>query len=218
MKTVVIPARNEADSIASLVKLCRKHGAELVVVADDSSTDDTADRARTGGALVFPVPSDRRGLVGVYQAGVSRALREGATQIVELDAGGSHDPASLPMFWAALERYEVAAGTRMGVGGEYHSKRSRRWLSWVGTVLTNILHGSAWTDATSGFMGYTRKAATELVRHSWKSTGHFYQTEVRILCGARFTCCEVPIIYRGGRSSLRLRAILEAARLSVLFD
>jgi glycosyltransferase involved in cell wall biosynthesis len=50
---VVIPARNEASTVAAVVRAARAAGgAERVVVVDDHSTDDTAAAARAAGAEV----------------------------------------------------------------------------------------------------------------------------------------------------------------------
>jgi len=52
---VIIPARNEAPTIASVVRAARgSRGAQRVVVVDDHSTDDTAAIAKDAGAEVIP--------------------------------------------------------------------------------------------------------------------------------------------------------------------
>lgn len=55
--SVVIPALNEESRIASAVASARRAGAFEVIVADGSSTDDTAVRAQAAGAIV--VTSER---------------------------------------------------------------------------------------------------------------------------------------------------------------
>ena len=47
---LVVPALNEAATIAAVVKGALRYGTCIVV--DDGSTDDTADRARQAGAVV----------------------------------------------------------------------------------------------------------------------------------------------------------------------
>jgi glycosyltransferase involved in cell wall biosynthesis len=50
---VIIPAWNEADRISATVQAASKlAGADVVVVVDDGSADDTADRAAAVGAVV----------------------------------------------------------------------------------------------------------------------------------------------------------------------
>jgi len=56
--SVCIPARNEDATIGDLVRAVRQHPwASEVLVFDHSSTDDTAERARTAGAQVIPADS-----------------------------------------------------------------------------------------------------------------------------------------------------------------
>ena len=52
---VIIPARNEAPTIAAVVRAARQsRGARRVLVVDDHSTDETASIARDAGAEVIP--------------------------------------------------------------------------------------------------------------------------------------------------------------------
>jgi len=52
---VIIPARNEAPTIAAVVQAAREsRGVNRVLVVDDHSTDDTASVARNAGAEVIP--------------------------------------------------------------------------------------------------------------------------------------------------------------------
>lgn len=50
---VVIPARDDRDTIAPTVRACRAiPGVDLIIVVDDGSTDDTGQVARGAGAVV----------------------------------------------------------------------------------------------------------------------------------------------------------------------
>lgn len=218
MRYVVVPCRNEVESIGGLVRGILREGADGIVVADDGSTDATVRVAAEAGAVVCSVPRERRGLSAVYRAGLERALADGATTVVEMDAGGSHDPCELPRFWHALDKgAEVAAGCRFAHGGSYRGEDQRRALSEWGTLLTNLVHGTHFRDATSGYVGYAAGALVELLREPWRAAGHYYQTEVRlraVALGLNFV--EVPISYVGSSSSLNWKSIAEALRLTFL--
>jgi glycosyltransferase involved in cell wall biosynthesis len=55
----VVPAYNEAPSVAAVVEALRASGAfEDVVVVDDGSTDDTAARAEAAGAVAIRTPKN----------------------------------------------------------------------------------------------------------------------------------------------------------------
>lgn len=54
MVSVIIPARNEADRIqATILSASRIPGVEEIIVVDDGSRDDTAERAASAGAKVL---------------------------------------------------------------------------------------------------------------------------------------------------------------------
>ncbi|OKL46621.1 hypothetical protein BSR29_07315 [Boudabousia liubingyangii] len=57
---IIIPALNEADVIGSTVRACRVFpNADLVIVIDDGSQDDTQEVARAAGAVVVRHPVNR---------------------------------------------------------------------------------------------------------------------------------------------------------------
>ena len=110
--TVVIPAYNEARTIAGVVAAATPHAHVLVV--DDGSGDDTARLAEAAGATVHRAESNL-GYDGALAAGVTRAFAEGAEAVVTMDADGEHDPAILSRFAEALGRLLVrqASGRRL---------------------------------------------------------------------------------------------------------
>lgn len=90
---VVIPALNEEESLPLVLAALPPVGH--VVVVDNGSTDRTAERAASLGALVVPEP--RRGYGTACQAGIARAVALGAEVIVILDADFSDHPDELPL-------------------------------------------------------------------------------------------------------------------------
>ena len=61
--SIIIPTRNEAETIGQLVQNLRQHAAPHAVeilVVDANSTDGTADAARRAGATVLPAPQPGR--------------------------------------------------------------------------------------------------------------------------------------------------------------
>lgn len=94
--TVIIPALNEAPSIAGVVNSLRGHEAVSlhdIIVVDNGSTDGTGARAREAGASV--VREERRGYGSACGAGVLAA--GGADVIVLLDGDAADDPRDLPL-------------------------------------------------------------------------------------------------------------------------
>lgn len=219
MRVVMIPCRNEAATIGSLVTEARQY-ADAVLVADDSSADATADAARAAGAQVVAVPAGRPGLAGAYRCGLAAALAAHgpAAHYLEMDAGGSHAPGAIPHFWLALTMgADVCAGARFGLrGAAYVGHWQRKALSYGGTLVTNARHGTHFHDATSGFIAYKGDALARLIRDPWKARGHYYQTELRLRAlQLGLQVAEVGIAYRNSGSSLNWQSIREAARLAL---
>lgn len=100
---VVIPAWNEAESLAPLLDELHTLPAglvEWVVVADGGSTDGTPEVARARGAVV--ASQRQRGYGGACWEGFHTARGLGATHIVFLDGDGSDPPAAIPELLAAF--------------------------------------------------------------------------------------------------------------------
>lgn len=77
---VVIPAKDEADRIASTIRSVRAiPHVDLIVVVDDGSTDDTQSIARANGATVVRHPLNR---------GKASAMETGASVVAMRDVEG----------------------------------------------------------------------------------------------------------------------------------
>jgi glycosyltransferase involved in cell wall biosynthesis len=91
MTDVVLPCLNEAPALAAL--LARLPDGYRPIVADNGSTDGSAELARRLGALVVSVPQPGYG--AAVHAGI--VASDPADQVVcVMDADGSFDPAELP--------------------------------------------------------------------------------------------------------------------------
>lgn len=94
---VVIPAYNEAPTVASVVaEIPAELGglATEVIVVVDGSADATAAEAASAGALVCDVPVNR-GQGVVFKLGYWLARARGAQVITTIDADGQYEPAEL---------------------------------------------------------------------------------------------------------------------------
>jgi glycosyltransferase involved in cell wall biosynthesis len=91
---VVIPAYNEADTIAEVVEGLIGI-ADKVVVVDDGSTDETATLAREKGAIVL-AHEENQGYDATLSDGVAYAADNGGDIIVTFDADGQHRPEDVP--------------------------------------------------------------------------------------------------------------------------
>src|SRR5256885_4406398 len=91
--SVIIPALNEEEPIANVVREClaTKIASEIIVV-DNGSDDRTAERARDAGARVVTAP---RGYGRACMAGV-HALASEYEIVAFLDGDGSDCPEFMP--------------------------------------------------------------------------------------------------------------------------
>ena len=150
----VIPARNEAPTVADIVGRSLATGLCDVLVVDDASTDETALLARQAGATVITVPFSL-GAWGATQTGMRYAQRNRYHTVVTLDADGQHHPEEIAQLLATLRR----SGANVVIG-TYAQRMSaaRKLAGRYFRLLTrlNIL------DFTSGLRAYDRRAVRAL--------------------------------------------------------
>src|SRR5262245_47570114 len=162
--TVVIPCLNERTTIAEAVVQAQAAfanwpGGVEVVVADNGSTDGSAELARAMGARV--VPAFERGYGAALQTGFAAAR---AADIVYADADLTYDFQEGPQLVQALRvsNADMVVGTRLqgqiepGAMPVLH----RRLGTPVLTALINLLFGSKLTDCNSGFRAFRRDRLT----------------------------------------------------------
>lgn len=137
----VIPAFNEARSIAAVVRQVSLRA--LAIVVDDGSSDDTAAIARAAGAYVVSHPLNR-GYDTALETGLRTACTLGCTFAVTMDADGQHDPTLLDRFLAELE-----GGADLVVG---RRDRTQRWSEALFSVVGRIVWGLY--DPLCGMKGY----------------------------------------------------------------
>jgi glycosyltransferase involved in cell wall biosynthesis len=162
---VVIPAFNEADSVAAVVRAVREQGFDACVV-DDGSTDATAAVADKAGAVVVRMPVNV-GVGGALRCGFRYAVRNGYQVAVQVDADGQHHPGEIVRL---LERMREA-GADMVVGSRfaavehgYAVPAGRRFAMRVlARRASHALRGTI-TDATSGLRAIRRPLLEEFAR------------------------------------------------------
>ena len=164
----VVPAYNEARAVTGVVHGLRTHAPQFdVLVIDDGSTDETADRARAAGATVICLPFNL-GIGGAVQTGFVYALENGYDYVAQVDGDGQHEPAELGKLTHAMDgdrRVDMVCGSRfLTPENRYPAPVSRRTgIHLFAFILTKIL-GQRVTDPTSGFRLYNRRAIALFAR------------------------------------------------------
>lgn len=204
----VVPAYNEAGSVASVVESLRARAERFdVIVVDDGSTDDTAAQARAAGAEVLVLPFNL-GIGGAVQTGFQYALENGYQYMAQVDGDGQHEPGELETLVSTMRgdpALDMVCGSRFlsTESSDYLAPISRRTgIHLFAFTLSKIL-GQRVTDPTSGFRLYNRRAITLFAR----DYPHDYPEveAVLMLHAHRLRMAEVPVRMhqRGsGRSSI----------------
>jgi glycosyltransferase involved in cell wall biosynthesis len=107
---IVIPALNEAATIADIVRAASNFGVPIVV--DDGSTDDTAALAMGSGAVVVSHEKNC-GYDSALNTGFKKAAELGSEVIITVDADGQHDPSLIQQFIDAINAgADIVIGVR----------------------------------------------------------------------------------------------------------
>jgi predicted exporter len=197
----LVPAFNEAETIASVVTGLAPHVAAICVI-DDGSTDGTADAARRAGADVIVNPGER-GKGAAIRAGLARVLERDCSHVLLIDGDLQHLPGEAPLLIAEAERTgaDVVLGERRFdrqsmPASRYHANR-------IGSLALSRFMGVAVRDTQCGFRLFRADA---LRRMRLKARGYDIETEMLVkLTRLDGRIARVPItaVYAGQRSKLR---------------
>ena len=162
---ILIPAFNEGEVIAEVIKDIRQHCDYPIIVIDDASTDDTVAKSQNAGAAVIPL-AIQLGAWGATQTGMHYALRHDYEIAITMDADGQHEAESLKNLMQpviqGLADVSIGACTRRG--------SLLRRVAWV---MMKRASGLSLEDVTSGFRVYNYRAIVTLA--SWRATLLDYQ-------------------------------------------
>ena len=198
----VIAAYNEGRSVADVIRGTALHVSEVVVV-DDGSIDETAERAREAGALILS-HARNLGKGCAVRTGLEYALKRPYSHVLFLDADLQHDPAEIPKLTAM-----ATTGKGDFVLGERELKKeamplARFYSNVIGSRILSRFIGTTVADSQSGF----RLIRSDLLREiRFTATGYEIETEMLIkLVGAGATLERVPVQrlrYDGAESKIR---------------
>lgn len=189
--SIVIPARNEADSLPLLLKdlgsVIPECGCDVeVIVVDDDSDDDTTVISEASGAIVVRNHGKKHGKGAALKCGFRDARGK---YIVMMDADYSHRAEDLPLVLDLLRQGcgLVIASRTLGGSDEYTHLRAFGNILLSG--LLSILFRTDIRDALNGFKGFRR----ELAKNFNYRANHF-DIEVELVANAlrsRYRIAEV---------------------------
>ena len=206
----IVPAYNEAGSIAAVIGEVKRSAPDAdVVVVDDGSSDATGALAERAGAAVLRMPFNV-GIGGAVQTGYQYALAKGHDIAIQVDGDGQHDPAEIARLIEPLLRgqADMAVGTRFRGDGSYRSPVARRIGIRMFARIVSLMVGQRVTDTTSGFRAVNRSG----IRLFARDYPHDYPEveSIVLLCRHGLTMTEVAVEMRERASGTSSITVLQS--------
>ena len=144
--SIILPAKNEAESLDKLLPVLRKNfPEEEIIVINDGSTDNTVEICKQNQVTV---------ITHVYSLGHGAAIKTGARNasgdiLMFMDADGQHSPDDINRLLEKIhEGYDMVVGARQI---NTHASLHRRIANTIYNRLASIMTGYPIKDLTSGF-------------------------------------------------------------------
>ena len=207
--TVLLPAYNEALSIAGTVKSVKKLFPDFeILVVDDGSTDQTAAKATEAGATVISHP---------YNIGNGAAIKTGLRSatgkwIVMMDADGQHDPADIQHMLEHKNTYDMVVGARTR-----KSKTSlhRNIANWLYNRLASYVTKFKIKDLTSGFRLVKKETAAEFI-HLLPNTFSYPSTLTLAYLRSGLSIRYMPIKVKRRKGKSKIKLLQDGTRFFII--
>ncbi|MBC8076767.1 MAG: glycosyltransferase family 2 protein [Chloroflexales bacterium] len=202
--SVVIPAYNEHNRLPRTLSAIASYldqypGSAEIIVADDGSTDDTADIAERLGARVLRC--DHRGKGFAIRAG---ALAAHGDYVLLCDADLAVPIEEWPKLAAKLDAgYDVVIGSREGMGAQRQGEPwYRHIMGRVFNLVIQVVALGGIQDTQCGFKALTRAACNDLFRHL-----AIYGDDAPVLRGPAVTAYDVELLFLARKRGYRIAEV-----------
>lgn len=190
---VIIPALNEEQSIAQVVRSLPSLVSEIIVV-DNGSTDRTTEVARSAGATVLH--ERQRGYGYACLTGIAHALKSNPDVIAFVDGDMSDYPEELPILLKPIQEdsFDLVVGSRMLGKREEGAMLPQAILgNTLAGFLIKMFWGYTFTDL--GPFRAVRVDALKRMNMSDKTYGWTVEMQIKA-AKLKLKCTEVPVRYR----------------------
>ncbi|ABW68216.1 glycosyltransferase family 2 protein [Desulfosudis oleivorans] len=217
-RLVIIPCYNEEKTVGAIAEAARPH-ADLCFV-NDASTDQTGDRLHAISGIHIITHARRTHIPGAILDGMRFAADNGYDVAVTMDAGLSHDPKDLPRFFEH-DGYDLVIGARRKTIG---TPAHRKLISQCAARIVNYglsdtwhdLKGPAFSDCTSGFRMYSKKALQTVLNASLASRSFgFHMETLAVIYTHGLSIQEIPVTYTFTNSSFNSAAVGDGLRVGI---
>ncbi len=216
--TILLPAYNEEEAIASTVGRIKELYPEFeVLVIDDGSTDNTLQAAMNAGANIWPHP---------YNIGNGAAVKSGlrvarGEWVIMMDADGQHKPEDLAKLLEHKDKFDMVVGARQtGSETSLHRDVANTFYNWFASYVTHFRV----EDLTSGFR-LVRKSTVKQFIYLLPNTFSYPSTLTMAYLRSGRSVQYVPIETqaRKGKSKIKLlkdgtRFLLIITKIATLFS
>jgi glycosyltransferase involved in cell wall biosynthesis len=189
---LIIPALNEEAVIGLTLRKIPLDLYEIVIVADNGSTDRTGEIAAAVGACV--VREEERG----YGAACLKAIESlppGIEAVVFMQSDLSEDPNEARLLLEPLQNgcADLVLGSRtMGLAAPGALLPNQRLGNWVATMAIRVLYGHRYTDL--GPYRAIRKDALDRLRMRDRNYGWTIEMQIRAI-DEHLRIKEIPVSY-----------------------
>ena len=203
--TIVMPVFNEGPVVGEVIARVRALYPDFeVLVVDDGSTDDSAEKASAAGARVVR---------HVYNRGNGAAVKTGIRNargdiLVLMDGDGQHDPHEIAKLLEPMDEYDMVVGAR---DFKRSGARHRSWANVMYNDLATYLTEHRVEDLTSGFRAVRRRLALAFA-YLLPNTFSYPSTITLAMFRAGYGVKYVPINVRTRVGKSKIRIVRDGVR------
>lgn len=210
----VIPAYNEARTVADVVRraLCY---LDWIIVVDDGSQDGTSKQLEN-----LPITllrhAQNQGKAASLWDGMCYALAQGAQAVITLDADGQHRPENIPQLVMAARHHPGTLIIAARVKNRSQAPRLRRFANGIADFWISWAAGWPISDTQSGFRLYPAALLRHLQVPHGRGHGFVFESEVLIEAlrqGYTPVSVAVDAIYPAKSRPSHYRPWLDTARI-----
>ncbi len=191
---VIIPAYNEAPSIAKVVRAIPSDLNATVIVVNNGSTDKTVEEAKHAGAIVLD--ESRKGYGWACLKGIEYAQKDGADLLVFMDGDFSDYPSEMSLLIDPIleGKMDFVLGSRVLGERERGSLTPQQVFgNWLATRMIRIFYGARFSDL--GPFRAIRTDALNSLKMSDKTYGWTIEMQIKA-AKKKLRFCEIPVSYR----------------------